>query len=123
VLPGPLKANDHLVGVALGIHAPAPGRLLHLLTMLVGAGEEKGLYTAQPGIAGQHIGQDGGVGMAQVGLVVDVVDGGGIRFDSPSSLCYTCTTTAYCYGRGVPKPGREGHKGESRSKSGAVPQL
>ncbi len=32
-------------------------------------------------------------------------------------------TTEYGYGKGAPKPGCEGRKGGSRSKSGAVPQL
>lgn len=36
------------------------------------------------------------------------------RFDSPSLLCYTFVTIEYCYGRGAPKLGRQGHNGGSR---------
>ena len=49
----------------------------HLLAVLVGAGEEEDVVADQPVPAGQGVGVDRRVGVADVGRVVHVVDRGG----------------------------------------------
>ncbi len=45
--------------------------------MLVHAGQEKDRLAAQAVITGQHVGQQGGVGVPDVGSVIHVIDGCG----------------------------------------------
>ncbi len=60
-----------------GRDAGGGGAALDLLAVLVGAGEEVGVVAQQAVAAGEDVGDDGGVGVADVGARVDVVDGGG----------------------------------------------
>ncbi len=69
-----LEADHRGVGLLLGGHAGLHGGLLNLLAVLVGAGQEPGRHPEQAVIPGQHIAQDGRVGMPDVRLVVDVID-------------------------------------------------
>lgn len=79
-----LPKLDEALGVALGeggdVDAFDLGRFHHLLAMLIDAGEVVGLFTFETLIAGEDIGDDLLVGMADVGLAVGVVDGGGDEF-------------------------------------------
>jgi hypothetical protein len=45
--------------------------------VLIYPGEEKHLLAAQAVVARQHIGEDGGISGAQVGFIVDVINGCG----------------------------------------------
>ncbi len=87
VLPEILETHDRLVHMCLRRHAALVGGLLHLLSMLVGTGQEMDRQACQPVVAGQHIGQDRGVGMADMRLVVHIVDRRGhIEFISTHSI-------------------------------------
>ncbi len=70
-------AGAGLVGLLLRGQAVGFGGALHLEAVLVGAGEEEHVVAAQPVPAGHGVGGDRRVGVADVGGVVDVVDGGG----------------------------------------------
>ncbi|MBA7694300.1 hypothetical protein ES703_102907 [subsurface metagenome] len=72
--PQLLEAYHILVAVGLGIGAPGLGRLLHLQAVLVRAGQEVHLVAQRAVIAGQHVRQDGRVGVTDVRQVVHVVD-------------------------------------------------
>ncbi len=61
----------------LNRQAGPAGRLYHLVAVLVGAGLEAGLHPQEAMKPGQGIGHHRGIGMAQVGLGVDVIDGSG----------------------------------------------
>ena len=66
-------------GVAMGL-GRNPGRFcrpLNLLAMLITAGDEPHGFTDEPPIAGHGIAGQGGVGTAEVGPVVDVIERGG----------------------------------------------
>jgi hypothetical protein len=45
--------------------------------VLIGAGDKQHGVTGQTVVAGEHIGGHGGVGVAEVRDIVDVIDGGG----------------------------------------------
>ena len=62
------------VGLLLRATPGGLGRLLDLEAVLVGAGEEEDVVAEQAVPAGERVGDDGGVGVAEVGHVVDVVD-------------------------------------------------
>jgi hypothetical protein len=66
-----------LVGELLWRDAGGGGAALDLLAVLVGAGEEEGVVAEQAVAAGDDVGDDGGVGVADVRARVDVVDRGG----------------------------------------------
>ena len=76
-LPGRLEAGGHLVAELDGLHPPPCRLLLDLLPVLVGSREEADVVPVLPVEAGQHVAQDGGVGVPDVGLARGVVDGGG----------------------------------------------
>ena len=59
----------------LGRFAGALGGALHIDAVLVGAGGEHGFVSLHALEAPDHVGHDGGVGMADVGRGIDVVDG------------------------------------------------
>ncbi len=94
-LPQLLEALDELVGVRLGREPPRLRRLHDLQAVLVGAGEEGDLASAQPVPAREHVRDDRRVRVPEVGLVVHVVDGrrdvepvahgnlGGMRYRRP----------------------------------------
>ncbi len=73
-LPEVCEGLGDLVGELLGRDAGGGGGALDLLAVLVGAGEEEGVVTEQAVTAGEDVGHDGGVGVADVGARVDVVD-------------------------------------------------
>ena len=50
---------------------------LHLLAMLIRAGEEKNLITLQPFVAGKNVSGDRGIGVADVRDIIHIVDGSG----------------------------------------------
>ena len=75
--PERLKLRREFVAVDLGIDAGFGGSLLHFLAMFIEAGEKKYLASAQPPIARQHVRRDGGVGMADMRYIVDVINRGG----------------------------------------------
>jgi hypothetical protein len=77
LVPERLEAAADLVGVLLGGASPAFGRLFDLLAVFIGPGEEEGLQPRHAGVDRQGVGDDGGVGVADVGDVVDVIDGRG----------------------------------------------
>ena len=66
-----------LVGELLRGDAGGDGGALDLLPVLVGAGEEEDVLAEEAVAAGEDVGDDGGVGVADVGACVDVVDRGG----------------------------------------------
>ena len=73
-LPQLLEADDGGVGLFLRRVAGLLRGLLHLLSVLIGAGQEPRIMPHQPVIPRQHIREDRGVGVADVGTVIDVVD-------------------------------------------------
>jgi hypothetical protein len=74
LLPGgPVDARD-LLGERSGGDTALRGDLCHLLPVLVGSGQEEGLLPRQAVVASQRVDDDGGVGVADVRLGVDVVD-------------------------------------------------
>ncbi|MPM97713.1 hypothetical protein SDC9_144890 [bioreactor metagenome] len=71
---GPLHNPVHEL---LGGDAGLLGLCLDLLTVLVGAGQEHDVIAVEPLIAGNRIGGNGAVGVADVQLVRRVIDGRG----------------------------------------------
>ena len=65
------------VGQLLRRDPLALGRRLDRLAVLVGAGEEEDVLAALAHVAGEDVGRHRRVGVAEVGLGVDVVDRGG----------------------------------------------
>jgi hypothetical protein len=63
-----------LVAVRLRADAPQGRAAQHLLAVLIGAGEHPHVVAAAAVPAAERVGGDRGVGVADVGLVVDVVD-------------------------------------------------
>ena len=77
LFPEVLEDGHDAVGQLVGVDALLGGRLDHLDAVLVGAGEEERVVAGQAVIAGDGVGADGGVNVAEVRLGVGVVDGGG----------------------------------------------
>jgi hypothetical protein len=75
--PEGLKPFDHLITVSLRIHASFLGGLLHLLAVLVGAREKEDRVPLKTLVASQDIRSDRGIGMADMGNVVHIIDGCG----------------------------------------------
>ena len=71
---GPEDGGD-LVAVLLLRDPPFPGDPLDVLPVLVGSREEEDVVAGQASRPGEGVGGDGGVGVAHVRNVVDVVDG------------------------------------------------
>ena len=76
-LPEGFELGGDLVGELLGGDAGGGGAALDLLAVLVSAGEEPGVVTQEAVTAREDVGHDGGVGVADVGARVDVIDRGG----------------------------------------------
>ena len=72
-----LEACGVLVGEFLGGFAELLCGGLHLLAVLVGAGHEAYVEAVEALEAGQHVGGDGFVGVADVRVAIGVGDGGG----------------------------------------------
>jgi hypothetical protein len=72
--PGLAEGGGDLVGELLRRDARGGGAALDLLAVLVGSGEEEGVVAQQAVAAGEHVRDDGGVGVADVRTRVDVVD-------------------------------------------------
>jgi hypothetical protein len=84
-LPEGLKPFDHLVAVSLRIDPPLLRSLFHFLAMFIRAGEKEGLIPFEPLESGEDIGCHGGIGMADMGNIINIVDGcgdieGALRF-------------------------------------------
>ena len=73
-VPEGAELGGDLVGELLRRDAGGGGGALDLLAVLVGAGEEVGVVAEEAVAAGDDVGDDGGVGVADVGARVDVVD-------------------------------------------------
>ncbi|MPN37373.1 hypothetical protein SDC9_184890 [bioreactor metagenome] len=79
--PELLKAHHGFIAVALAVHAVFFGGALHLLAVLVGAGQEKGRIARSTMKARQHVAQHRGIGVADMRLVVDIINRSGkIKF-------------------------------------------
>src|SRR5262249_4037600 len=76
-LPQRVIALHHLVGQRDGGHPPGGGGVFDLLPVLVGSGQEVDLLAQDSMKAREDVGHDGGVDVADVGRVVDVIDRGG----------------------------------------------
>ena len=61
------------VGLRLETHCGSGGE--DLLAMLIGARQQVGVVAVEPVVAGQHVGDNGRVGMPHVRLAIDVVEG------------------------------------------------
>ena len=106
------EVGHHLVGQGLGRDAPGRGGLLDLLAVLVGAGEEIHLLAHHPPVPRDHVRQHGGVGVADVGLVVHVVDGGGdVEASGHGNSRSGWVFAAQERPAGVPREGRVGDQG------------
>ena len=83
------RADEIVVGAAERLHHAAEdgrvpvrqldrgdplllGGLLHLLAVLVGAGQEEDVLAVEPLEARQHVGRDRGVGVADMGYAVGI---------------------------------------------------
>jgi len=73
-IPERLEPDDCLVAVRFGVHVARGGGFFHLLAVFVGSGQEKGLVAERTVVTREHVGQHGGVGVADVRLVIDVID-------------------------------------------------
>jgi hypothetical protein len=76
-LPEGLEALNHFIAVSFWVHPSLLGGLLNLLAMLVSAGKEKNLKALQTLVTGEDVSGNGGVGVADVGDIIDIVDGSG----------------------------------------------
>src|SRR5215467_3763258 len=72
--PKLLKLRGEFVAVRLRIDAGLRRGLLDFLAMLIETGEEKDIASSKAPVASQYISGDGGVGMADMRHVVDVID-------------------------------------------------
>ncbi len=73
-LPQFLKTDHRFITVLPRLYTPFFGSLCHLLTVFIGTGQEE-CFIPQPAMKPrQDIGQNGCVGVADVGLIVYVVD-------------------------------------------------
>src|SRR4029453_18589623 len=92
--PGLAEALGGAVGPLLRGDPVGLGRPLNLEPVLVGAGEEEGVVAQEPVPAGQRVGDDRGVGVADVGGVVHVVDGGRevVAGHGPAGYCRPALT-------------------------------
>ena len=86
--PQLVVAAYDLVRERLGLDAARAGAALHLLAVLVGAGEEADVEPAHPLVAGDRVGDHRGVDVADVRQVVDVVDR---RRDVERFACHGCS--------------------------------
>ena len=75
--PKVLKTNDILVAMLQRRAAGLLGGALHFLPMFVRSRQEERLLAEQAVVLGEHVGQNGRVGMADVGDVVHIVNGCG----------------------------------------------
>ena len=75
--PQLLDANDHAIDEILRSFAHFFGFALELLPVFISACEEIGIEALRFFIAGEGIGEDGGIGIAHVEVIAGVVDGGG----------------------------------------------
>ena len=73
-VPEIFELSGDLIGELLGGDAGGGGGALDLLAVLVGAGEEEGIVAEEAVAAGEDVRNDGGVGVADVGARVDVID-------------------------------------------------
>ena len=71
-----LEPRAGLVDEGLGLDIFALRRLLHLLAVLVHAGQEKDVFFEPELVAREKIGQHLLIGMAEMGRAVDVIDRG-----------------------------------------------
>ena len=72
--PQLLKADDGFVALLLRGNVFFRGGLLDFLAVFVGAGQKKGRLSEQAVEAGEHVGQNRGVGVPDMRFVVDVID-------------------------------------------------
>src|SRR5207302_8039038 len=71
------EGRGHGIHLFLRGDTPLGGDAFDIDAVLVGAGQQEDVVTAQAVIAGDRIGGDGGVGVANVGYVIGVIDGRG----------------------------------------------
>ena len=82
-LPSRLEASRHDVAQLKRRDALCGRRLLDLLPVFVGSGQEEDVVAGTAPVPREHVGQDGGVGVAEVRLARGVVDGRGQVEGSP----------------------------------------
>ncbi len=75
-IPGGAKKGADTVSLDLRLRPVFFGRLGDLVPMLIGPREQEGLDSLAPVIPLQGVGNDGGIGVAQVRLCVDVIQRG-----------------------------------------------
>ncbi len=71
------EAAAYLVGKSLGSEIVLFGSLDNLVAMLVCSGQKQGLFALDLVESCRRIGQDGGIGMPQMGIGIDIVNGSG----------------------------------------------
>ncbi len=74
LFPEFLEDFDHGIGKDIGLDILGGGGFDDFDPVLVGAGEEECLLAAAAMEAGQGVGGDGGVGVAEMGLAVGIVN-------------------------------------------------
>jgi len=74
LLPQLLETHDRPIAVLLRVDAVLCGGLLDLLAVLIRPGKEECRAVQKAVVTGQNIGQNRGIGMADVWLIIDVVD-------------------------------------------------
>ena len=79
-VPEPEEAFGVSFGESGDVDAFGLGRFHHLLSVLIDAGEVVSLLALETSVAGENIGEDFFVSVANVGLAVGVVDGGSDEF-------------------------------------------
>ena len=73
-LPSVAEALADAVAKLLRVNASLVGGLINFFSMLVGAGQEVGVESVEAVKPREKIGYHGGIGVADVGHVVDIVD-------------------------------------------------
>ena len=74
-LPGVFEVLDVLVDERLGLDPCFGGGTGDLLSVLVRAGQEKGLIAALPVVPGERVGDDLFVGVSEMRAAIDVING------------------------------------------------
>ena len=77
LFPDLLKNGNDAIGQRLRLNFLILSRFHHLDAVLVGAGEEKRVVAGQAVIAGECVGAESGVHVAEMGFGVWVIDRGG----------------------------------------------
>ena len=73
-LPKFKKPRRHFIAVLFRIHTPFFRSLLHFLSVFIQPGEKKDIFASGTVIPGKHVGQNRGVRVADMGLIIYIIN-------------------------------------------------